>query len=129
MPRLKSCVYCGGVHSTDFNCHRKPIRSKNITKANKFRNTAKWQKKRKEIKHRDKYICQVCYRNLYNTIKRINYENIEVHHITPIEEDITFALDNDYLVSLCVYHHKLADADKIPREELKTIAAEQNRAV
>lgn len=127
MARLKSCVYCGRVHSTDFICPRKPIRNKNITKSNKFRNTSRWQKKRNEIKHRDRYICQVCYRNLYNTIKKINYENIQVHHIVPLEEDISLALDNENLISICIYHHKLAETNNIPRIELKKIAEEQNR--
>jgi hypothetical protein len=43
------------------------------------------------------------------------YENIEVNHIVPINEDITKALDDNNLLSLCSFHHKMADRGKIPR--------------
>lgn len=43
------------------------------------------------------------------------FDNIEVNHIVPINEDISRALDNDNLISLCSFHHKMADSGRIPR--------------
>ena len=48
----------------------------------------------------------------------MNYKTVEVHHITPINEDYNRRLDNDNLISLCSYHHKMADKGQIPRAEL-----------
>lgn len=124
---LKSCKYCGMIHDRKMMCSKKTTRIKIETKANKFRNTSRWQKKREEIKERDNYICQICFRNLYNTKKKINYESIEVHHIVPIEDDETLALENENLISLCTHHHKLADANKIPRGLLMGIAKENRK--
>ena len=85
-----------------------------------------WTNKSIEIRQRDRYLCQVCLRNLYNTLDFLNHKNVDVHHITPIEEDYNRRLDNDNLISLCRYHHKMADDGKIPRQELYKIAEEQN---
>lgn len=125
MGRLKSCVYCGRVHDVSYECPRKPKRVKKNTAMNKFRNTSAWQQKREEIKERDKYICQVCFRKLYNTKKQYNYINIQVHHIVPIEEEYGLRLDDENLISLCSYHHDLAERNKIPRELLKDMVEEQ----
>ncbi len=48
----------------------------------------------------------------------LNYQGVEVHHITPINEDYKRRLDNDNLISLCSYHHHMADNNEIPREVL-----------
>jgi hypothetical protein len=44
-----------------------------------------------------------------------------VHHIIPLAEDYNKRLDNDNLITLCNYHHKLAEDNQIPREELQEI--------
>ena len=115
---LKTCSKCGIV---DIN-HKCPYRTykKNNTdsKANKFRNTKAWKDKSIEIRQRDKYLCVVCINNLYNTIYQYNFNKLEVHHITPINEDYNKRLDNDNLITLCNYHHKLAEDNYISREEL-----------
>ena len=61
MARLKSCVYCGRVHSTSTVCPRKPMKKvfKKITEKDKFRSTKAWQIKREDIKRRDRYMCQI----------------------------------------------------------------------
>lgn len=78
-----------------------------------------------EIRARDKGMCQVCIRNLYNTQQQYTFDNIDTHHIIKLEVDISKGLDNDNLISVCRYHHKLADDYQIPIEELQGIAKEQ----
>ena len=76
---LRTCNVCGGIHQEDKMCKRKYPSKKN-SKANSFRNTNDWITKREQIKRRDKYLCQVCLMNNIYT-----YNNLQVHHITPIK--------------------------------------------
>lgn len=115
---LKTCKWCGIVSEDHICPYRKPRRTKENTKANTFRKTNKWTQKSKEIRERDKYLCRVCINDLYNTVNQFNYKKLEVHHIVPIEEDYNKRLDNNNLITLCSYHHKMADSGEIPREEL-----------
>lgn len=115
---LKTCSKCGIVPE-DHICPYKRYRKKEKdSKADKFRKTKIWTKKSLEIRQRDRNLCIVCINNLYNTIFQYNYDKLEVHHITPINEDYNRRLDNDNLITLCNYHHKLAEDGYIPREEL-----------
>jgi 5-methylcytosine-specific restriction endonuclease McrA len=50
------------------------------------------------------------------------YDNIEVNHIIPINEDIDKALDDDNLICLCSHHHKMADKEIIPRSIMLALA-------
>ena len=114
----KTCKMCGVV-SVDHICpHRRSRQKSGDRQSDKFRNTKVWQKKRDEIKCRDRYLCQVCLKDLYNTLSFLNYKNIEVHHIVPLEEDYSKRLDVDNLISLCSMHHKMAERGEIPREVL-----------
>ena len=115
---LKTCSKCGIVpeeHICPYKRHRKKEKD---SKADKFRKTKLWTKKSLEIRQRDKNLCIVCINNLYNTIFQYNYDKLEVHHITPINEDYNKRLDNDNLITLCNYHHKMAECGDIPKEEL-----------
>jgi predicted restriction endonuclease len=56
---------------------------------------------------------------------RIYNNSIEVHHIEPIVQDYELRLDEGNLISLCTYHHKMADRGEIPREILKSIVNEK----
>jgi 5-methylcytosine-specific restriction enzyme A len=124
--RLKSCSYCGRIHKRGQQCPSKPnVRRKRDSKADRFRNTNAWKKKRNYIKQRDKHLCQVCIRNLYNTYKQYNYEDVQVHHIVPIVEDYELRLENTNLISLCRNHHELAESNQIPKKVLFNIAKEQ----
>lgn len=116
---LKTCSRCGIVPQ-DHICPYKNYRNKD-TKENKFRSSKQWTNKSLEIRTRDKNLCQICLRNLYNTQFKYNYKNLEVHHITPISEDYTLRLENDNLITLCCYHHKLADKGVIPKIILNEI--------
>ena len=123
---LKSCKYCGRIHKKDFVCPMKPKRNKYKTsEADKFRWTKAWQRKREEVKRRDKFLCQICIRKLYNTIKKYNYNDLEVHHIVPIKEDYELRLEDSNLITVCEYHHELAEQGTIPRDELLSIVEEQ----
>ena len=48
-------------------------------------------------------------------IYRYTYKELEVHHIVPIEEDYSKRLDETNLITLCRYHHELAEKNTIPR--------------
>lgn len=121
MPMFKVCSQCGGLH--DFNAGPcRAGRTKKDTVAVRFRNTSRWQRKRNEIRDRDKYLCQVCLLDAYDTHKMYTYNNIEVNHIVPIKESLDRALDNNNLISLCSFHHKMADKGLIPRSVLFALA-------
>lgn len=94
---------------------------------NKFRNSVKWRNKSLEIRQRDNYLCQVCLRNLYNAENKYNFTTIEVHHITSLENDITKGLDNENLITLCKYHHIMAENGEIKKDKLEKIAKEQEK--
>lgn len=120
----KACPYCGRVHERNYDCGRKQKPPKRYNNKNKFRSTMAWQRKREEIKERDHYLCQVCIRNLHGTVRRLNHERLEVHHIIPLEEDEDKKLDNQNLITLCERHHEMAEQGKISRGELLAITAE-----
>ena len=61
-------------------------------------------------------LCEVCRaQGLYT------YEGLEVHHITKLAENPSGLLDDDNLITLCVYHHKQADAGEIDADYLKKL--------
>ena len=107
---LRTCSVCGGIHHENNMCKRK---YKKNSYASKFRNSNAWITKREQIKKRDKYLCQLCLKdNIYT------YNNLQVHHIIPIEKDNDKKLDSDNLITLCSYHHKQAEQNKITKEYL-----------
>ncbi len=111
----KTCSKCGRIHDFNHRCYINRQQNRGKTNADKLRKTNRWHQKSKEIRERDNGLCKVCLANLYNTSKRINADNIEVHHIVSLEENLELAFDDDNLISLCCYHHKLADKGVIPR--------------
>ncbi|MEG0899552.1 MAG: HNH endonuclease signature motif containing protein [Oscillospiraceae bacterium] len=119
---LKSCRYCGKIHKSDYTCSKVPQRKKYSTEQNSFRNTSLWAKKRKQIKERDKYLCQICLEELYDAANKYNYTDIEVHHIIPLAENYDLRLEDSNLICLCAFHHHLADRNKIPKSLLNEIA-------
>lgn len=122
----KTCKYCGVVDEGHICPHRKPRQKSGSRETDRFRKTKVWTNKSLEIRQRDKFLCQVCLRNLYNTLSFLNFKTVEVHHITPIEEDYNRRLDNDNLISLCSYHHKMAEKGDIPRDILYKIVNGEN---
>ena len=126
---LKSCKYCGKIHDSKYICDSRPIKNKKITELDKFRWTRTWQNKREEIKKRDLYLCQICVRELYNTKTKYNTEELSVHHNIPINEDYNKRLDNNNLITLCDYHHKMCERGEISREEVQKIIEEQEEKI
>ncbi len=118
---LKTCKYCGIVPEDHICPHKRAYKEKDGRQSNTFRKSNKWTEKSIEIRQRDRYLCRVCENNLYNTIRQINYKSLEVHHIIPINEDYNKRLDNDNLITLCTYHHHMADRGEIPKKELQSI--------
>lgn len=113
---LKSCKYCGRIHDSKYDCGMKPKRKKEPNSINKFRWSRKWREKRNQVVERDKYLCQVCKKNgVYN------YDNLEVHHIVPLEEDYDKRLDDDNLITLCEKHHEQAEKGEISKEYLQEL--------
>ena len=119
----KSCKYCGGIHQVGTICPRKPKKAerRNATEEDRFRWTNIWKKKREQIKQRDWYLCQVCIRGAYNTIQLVTTNNLQVHHIVPLTERYDMRLANDNLITLCPYHHRMAETGEIPKEYLQSI--------
>ncbi len=70
-------------------------------------------------------LCQVCVRGLYNSRRKFNSRDLSVHHIISLVTDFDRRLDNSNLITLCRYHHELAERGRIPARELLDIAAEQ----
>lgn len=91
---LKSCKYCGRVHDRKVDCGQKPVRCKQNNDKDKFRWSRVWQYKREAIKRRDLFLCQICIRNLYDTRNKYTYNNLEVHHAVPLDDDFDRRLDD-----------------------------------
>ena len=126
---LKSCKYCGRIHDSKKICIQKAAvshrRKKRETIQDDFRRKNVWRKKSEQIRERDHYMCQACLHKLVEDgSRRINGENLSVHHIKPLAEDMEreYALDDDWLITLCEHHHKLADAGIISADALHEIA-------
>ena len=118
MSDLITCSKCGIVprgHKCPFKTYKKKAYD---TEADKFRRTKRWSNKSIEIRQRDRYLCRVCEANLYNTIQQFNFNTLEVHHIEKLNENFNKRLDNDNLITLCRYHHKMADDGNIPKKVL-----------
>lgn len=122
---LRTCSHCGIVSGNHICPYRKT--RKKYSDANDIRKTNKWHKKSLEIRERDNFLCRVCLLDIYDTKIKYNSNDISVHHITPLEEDNNIAFNDDNLISLCRYHHELAEIGKIPREELNKIVVEDIR--
>jgi len=109
------------IHDSKFDCGQKPKRKKAATEINKFRWSRQWREKAKQIKERDKYLCQM---SLREDPPRYVYTNLEVHHIVPLEEDWDKRLDDENLITLSEEYHERAERGEIPRELLLKIAKE-----
>lgn len=127
----KACSKCGKIHERNYICSASSsdMRKKAESQAFAFRSKQIWKRKSHEIRDRDLNLCQVCRRNLYNTRKVYNGRDISVHHIVSLVADYDRRLDNSNLITLCRYHHELAELGRIPQRELLAIVAEQEGAL
>jgi 5-methylcytosine-specific restriction endonuclease McrA len=117
---LVSCSYCNGLHARGFTCPSRPknnSRKKENNDITRFRSLRIWQKKRGEIKTRDKFLCQVCLLD-----GKYTFQKLEVHHIIPISKNWNKRLDNKNLITLCSSCHKMAENEEIKTSVLLKIA-------
>lgn len=122
----RSCSHCGRIHDRGYKCSARIKTQKKVTYIDKFRWTKAWQNKREYIRGRDNNLCQVCLLNRHNTTDQYTFDGLEVHHIQPIANAWDRRLDDSNLITLCKYHHELAEAGTIEAFELEAIAYENN---
>lgn len=109
----KSCAKCGKIHDYNKRCYAGDSFRKKDTKANKFRATTEWKNKSEEIREESKYLCAMCIEEgIYN------YNQLEVHHIEPLEKNFERRLDDYNLICLCSEHHKLAERGEVEQDYL-----------
>lgn len=83
----------------------------------KLRSKYNWTRKSLEIREKSHYLCAVCKdRNI------ISFGDTQVHHIEKLNYRPDLMFDNYNLITLCRYHHKLADKGKLNPEYLKRLA-------
>lgn len=128
-----SCKHCGLTHEAGTVCSRKPKKNKSYrygmteetAELRKFRSGGQWRNMSKMIRERDCNCCRVCLElSNYGTYqgRRIQSRGLSVHHIIPMAEDFELRLDPDNLITLCSYHHEMAEQNGIKREELRALA-------
>lgn len=119
---MKTCAKCSGYHPVGTRgCPLYPKdhgKYKKDTVANAFRKTNRWRVKSERIRQRDLHLCRVCLTEKYETVYQYT-PGREVHHIVPLKETPELGLEDSNLITLCAYHHKMADAGTITRKELK----------
>lgn len=101
----KACGRCGRIHEYSFKCTENILpRSYQDTEENRLRSKSAWKKKREEIRERSFHLCEVCKDQGDYTPKEV-----EVHHIRKLRTNKELYLDNDNLITLCLFHHREAD--------------------
>ena len=110
----KLCPICGKLHSIGETCKPYVRIADKLTEQRRFRNSTAWKKKREEIKERDKYLCVYCLR----VDRGITRDSLEVHHIVKISASEEGKLQDENLITLCRYHHEMAEKNMISKEEL-----------
>ena len=115
---LKACTYCGRIHDRNTVCQQKAAaisrrQHKSDDKITRFRNSPSWKYARRQALIRDINMCRVCLADGY-----INANDIQVHHIVPMNEDFSKRDVVENLICLCPFHHEQAEAGYIPRAEL-----------
>ena len=123
MGAFKACPRCGRIHRYDEPCPMKKdyrLYQKD-TDANRFRQSSKWRRKSIQVREMSGNVCAVC---LDNGI--INYKNLEVHHIEPLESRLDLCLDDDNLICLCSTCHHKAERGEISKEYLKRLVKKRD---
>lgn len=112
----KTCGRCGQIHASNFICKKnRPVFKRTIE--DKIRGRNKWKMKSLEIRAKANYLCEVC-----KAQGQYIYNDLEVHHITKLSEDMTKWLDDDNLICLCTACHRKADDGEIDKEYLQELA-------
>lgn len=112
---FKACSKCGQIHNTSYVCTKGKIYRGGDER--KQRSRYAWTLKSKEIREKANYLCEVC-----RDHQVYRYDNLEVHHIIKVKDDLDKLLDDYNLICLCVEHHKQADNNKINTDYLLKLA-------
>jgi hypothetical protein len=113
---FKACPKCGKIHAYNTKCTVGVDSNRYKTDEDKLRNTYSWHKKSKQIREEALNLCEVCRdQGIYT------YDKLEVHHIEKVRENTDKLLDDNNLICLCTYHHKLADKGKLDMAYLKKL--------
>lgn len=80
---------------------RKQYTTEKVREADKYTKTATWQSLRKEIIMRDKGCCVLCLLR-----GRIEYRQLQVHHIVKRVDNLSLAYERSNLVTLCRTCHE-----------------------
>lgn len=130
---LKSCSTCGKIHGFDEVCPKRieyerkrkasydKSKYERNSKADKFRSSKTWQRKRAEIRSRDMNICRYCFLVKH----RITTADLSVHHIIPIDNDYSKRLSSRNLITLCRECHEKAEKGVISAEKLRELTVEK----
>ena len=121
---LKACPRCGKIHERSYSCtagQPTPEQRRAFSEAEKFRSSAAWKRKSIAIRKRDLYMCQCCLYGVHNPRVEYNSKQLSVHHIQPVETNYDRRLDDDNLITLCRYHHELAERGVVKARELAKI--------
>ena len=70
-------------------------------------------------------MCQICIREMYNTRRKYNCNDLQVHHAVPVNANEELRLDDNNLITLCSMHHAMCDRGEISSDEVKKIIFEQ----
>lgn len=118
---LKACSRCGRIHAAGQCIVKAEKKARNYDRSDneayQFRQRAKWRKKSKQIRTDAQYLCEVC-----RDKKKLVYEGLSVHHITPLSEDTSIGYEDTNLICLCSQCHELAEAGMIDRDYLRKLA-------
>ena len=115
---LKACQYCGRIHAKDFDCGRKPRRTRYARESGEAgRYSYAFTQKSRQIKEESGNLCAVCLSE-----GKLTYDNLETHHITKLRDAPDLLLEDDNLVCLCRQHHIMADRGEISEDILRGLA-------
>ena len=70
-------------------------------------------------------MCQICIREMYDTYRKYNCDDLQVHHAVPVNVNEDMRLDDNNLITLCSMHHAMCDRGEITSDEVKKIISEQ----
>lgn len=120
---LKACKYCGRIHARDFDCGRRPVRTKYVrSEAEQLRYTGAMNAKSRQIKERQAFLCPLCV-----AAGDLRPKQLETHHIRKLRLHPELALEDENLIALCLEHHELADRGVVEEEQLRELARARDR--
>ena len=104
---------------------RKQYTTERVKEADKYTKTATWQSLRKEIIIRDKGCCVLCFLS-----GKIEYRQLQVHHIIKRVDNPSLAYDRDNLVTLCrTCHEEVEKLSPSKQRELLKIKQQEKEEV